>query len=95
MVCSEITPVVLRGLSIAGVNLGISVGQLISNTVIKGFSNYTDHWAYRGPFAIQLVFCLFCWPDFHLPPGITLVPCQTKQDQSSPKVVAEALGQGS
>ncbi|PCG91927.1 Major facilitator superfamily domain, general substrate transporter [Penicillium occitanis (nom. inval.)] len=59
MVCSEITPVVLRGLSTAGVNLGISVGQLLSNAVVKGFSNRSDHWAYRGPFAIQLFFSVF------------------------------------
>lgn len=68
MVCSEITPVVLRGLSTAGVNLGISVGQLISNAVIKGFGNYTDHWAYRGPFAIQLMFSLFLLAGYPFAP---------------------------
>lgn len=56
LVCSEITPVVLRGLSTAGVNLGISVGQLLSNSVIKGFGERQDRWAYAGPFAIQLLF---------------------------------------
>jgi sugar porter (SP) family MFS transporter len=57
--CSEITPVVLRGISTAGVNLGIAIGQLISNSVIKGFGQRTDRWAYRGPFAIQLFFAAF------------------------------------
>ncbi|KAH8751460.1 maltose permease, partial [Hyaloscypha finlandica] len=59
LMCSEITPVVLRGISTAGVNLGIAVGQLISNSVIKGFGERTDRWAYRGPFAIQLFFAAF------------------------------------
>lgn len=59
LMCSEITPVVLRGISTAGVNLGIALGQLISNSVIKGFGERTDRWAYRGPFAIQLFFAAF------------------------------------
>ncbi|KAE9373956.1 general substrate transporter [Stipitochalara longipes BDJ] len=59
LMCSEITPVVFRGISTAGVNLGIAIGQLISNSVIKGFGERTDRWAYRGPFAIQFLFALF------------------------------------
>ncbi len=55
----KVTPVVLRGISTAGVNLGIALGQLISNSVIKGFGGRTDRWAYRGPFAIQLFFAAF------------------------------------
>lgn len=50
---------VLRGISTAGVNLGIAVGQLISNSVIKGFGEWDDRWAYRAPFAMQLFFALF------------------------------------
>ena len=49
----------LRGIATAGVNLGIALGQLISNSVIKGFGGRSDHWAYRGPFAIQLFFAAF------------------------------------
>lgn len=56
---SELAPVVLRGISTAGVNLGIAVGQLLSNAAVAGFGNRTDHWAYRGPFAIQLFFVAF------------------------------------
>lgn len=56
---SEITPVVLRGVATAGVNLGIAIGQLVSNGVIKGFGSRSDTWAYRGPFAIQLFFVAF------------------------------------
>ena len=59
LACSEITPVVLRGVSTAGVNLGIAIGQLLSNAFIKAFGEREDHWAYRAPFAIQLFFCVF------------------------------------
>ncbi|ORY13441.1 general substrate transporter [Clohesyomyces aquaticus] len=59
MVTSEITPVVLRGLSTAGVNLGIAIGQLLSNAAVKGFGERTDNWAYRAPFALQLFFAVF------------------------------------
>ncbi|KAK6500398.1 hypothetical protein TWF481_010742 [Arthrobotrys musiformis] len=59
MATSEITPVVLRGLSTAGINLGIALGQLVSNGVIKGFGSRTDHWAYRAPFAFQFAFVAF------------------------------------
>jgi sugar porter (SP) family MFS transporter len=58
LMCSEIAPVVLRGLSTAGVNLGICIGQLLSNSVVKGFGERTDRWAYAGPFAIQLFFTI-------------------------------------
>ncbi|RFU23972.1 hypothetical protein B7463_g12368, partial [Scytalidium lignicola] len=53
---SEISPVVLRGVTTAGVNFAIVIGQLVSNAAIKGFGSRTDTWAYRGPFAIQLLF---------------------------------------
>ncbi|KAH8599234.1 general substrate transporter [Bisporella sp. PMI_857] len=59
LMCSEITPVVLRGISTAGINLGIAIGQLVSNSVIKIFGERTDRWAYRAPFAIQLFFAAF------------------------------------
>ena len=54
--CSELSPVILRGITTAGVNLGIVIGQLLSNAVIKGFGERTDRWAYRAPFAFQLFF---------------------------------------
>ena len=54
--CSEVSPVVLRGITTAGINFAIVVGQLLSNAVIKGFGGRTDSWAYRGPFFIQLLF---------------------------------------
>ncbi|KAH8724187.1 maltose permease [Phaeosphaeriaceae sp. PMI808] len=57
--CSEITPVVLRGISTSGINLGIALGQLVSNSVIKGFGERDDRWAYRAPFALQFFFAIF------------------------------------
>lgn len=59
LACGEIAPVVLRGISTAGINLGIAIGQLLSNAVVKGFGERTDRWAYAAPFAIQLFFSLF------------------------------------
>ncbi|RHZ66733.1 putative MFS alpha-glucoside transporter [Aspergillus thermomutatus] len=56
LVCSEIAPVAIRGLSTAGINLGIAIGQLLSNSVIKAFGSRTDRWAYAAPFAIQMIF---------------------------------------
>lgn len=53
---SEISPVVLRGIATAGVNLGIAIGQLVSNSVIKAFGERTDHWAWRGALATQGIF---------------------------------------
>jgi len=54
--CSELSPVILRGITTAGINLGIVLGQLLSNAVIKGFGERADRWAYRAPFAFQLFF---------------------------------------
>lgn len=59
LAASEITPVVFRGISTAGIQFGIGSGQLLSNAVIKGFGQRGDRWAYRAPFAIQLFFCAF------------------------------------
>lgn len=59
LTCSQpmqVSPVVLRGITTAGVNLGIVVGQLLSNAAIRGFGSRQDAWAYRGPFVIQLLF---------------------------------------
>ncbi|KAJ1325303.1 MFS transporter SP family general alpha glucoside:H+ symporter [Microdochium nivale] len=58
LACSEIAPVALRGFATAGVNLGIAIGQLLSNAVVKAFGEREDRWAYAGPFATQLFFVL-------------------------------------
>lgn len=53
---SEISPVVLRGITTASINFAIVIGQFLSNAAIKGFGARDDTWAYRGPFMIQLIF---------------------------------------
>jgi MFS family permease len=83
--CSEVSPVVLRGITTAGINLAICIGQLLSNAAIKGFGGRSDSWAYRGPFMIQLLFvgkdhsslapCSFLTPSCSTSCGwITLCP---------------------
>ena len=54
--CSELSPTVLRGITTAGINMSIGIGQLLSNAAIKGFGGRNDRWAYRAPFACQLIF---------------------------------------
>ncbi|KIV96703.1 hypothetical protein PV10_00532 [Exophiala mesophila] len=56
--CSEVAPVVIRGMVTGGINFAIVIGQLLSNAVIKGFGERTDNWAFRGPFALQFLFVL-------------------------------------
>ncbi|KAH6665860.1 maltose permease [Plectosphaerella plurivora] len=59
LMSSELAPVALRGFATAGVNLGIAIGQLLSNAVVKALGERTDDWAYRGGFATQLFFVVF------------------------------------
>lgn len=66
--CSEIAPVVLRGLSSAGVNLAIAVGQLVSNSVTKGFGGRSDVWAFRAPFLVQILFSVLLFTGSFLSP---------------------------
>ena len=68
MMTSEITPVVFRGIATAGVNLGIALGQLLSNSVIAGFGNREDRWSYCGPFAVQLMFVAFLLAGYPFAP---------------------------
>ncbi|KND91006.1 General alpha-glucoside permease [Tolypocladium ophioglossoides CBS 100239] len=56
LAASECAPVAFRGVATAGVQFGIGAGQLLSNAVIKAFGEWDSRWAYRAPFAIQLVF---------------------------------------
>jgi MFS family permease len=54
--CStDIAPVALRGTSTAGINLGIALGQLLSNAV----GEWTSRWAYAAPYAIHMFFVAF------------------------------------
>lgn len=53
---AELAPVSLRGVVNAGTNLGICIGQLLSNAAIREFGEREDRWAYRAPFALQWLF---------------------------------------
>ncbi|KAK0371609.1 maltose permease MAL31 [Colletotrichum paranaense] len=54
---SEVCPMALRGYLTVFVNLCWALGQLISAGVQAGFSDGSNQWSYRVPFAIQWV-----WP---------------------------------
>lgn len=64
---SEVTPVVLRGVAAAFVNLSFVIGQLVASGVLAGTQSRTDRWSYDIPFLVQflfpiiiLVFLAFC-----------------------------------
>ncbi|KAL2846897.1 general substrate transporter [Aspergillus pseudoustus] len=86
LTCSKITPVVLRGLSTAGVNLGISVSHVLSNSVIK---------AYAGPFAIQLFFSLFLLVGLPFAPESPWYLLRTTQASQAEMAVKKLWGKDS
>ena len=53
---SEVTPVVLRGIGAAFVNLSFVIGQLIASGVLAGTQSRSDRWSYDIPFACQWIF---------------------------------------
>ena len=55
---SEVTPVVLRGIGAAFVNLSFVIGQLIASGVLAGTQSRPDRWSYDIPFACQWIFPL-------------------------------------
>ncbi|KAF8552470.1 maltose permease [Imleria badia] len=55
--CAEVSPLALRGITTAAVNLWIDrKSTFMSNGVIRGTGNRTDVYAYRLPFALQWIF---------------------------------------
>ncbi|CAN6633010.1 alpha-glucosides permease Mph3p [Trichomonascus vanleenenianus] len=54
---SEVSPVALRGILTAFINLAFVIGQFISQGVIAGCQGRTDALSYRIPFALQ-----WLWP---------------------------------
>ncbi|KAG1763315.1 maltose permease, partial [Suillus occidentalis] len=55
--CAEVSPLALRGITTASVNLWIDCKKhSMSNGVIRGTGNRTDAYAYRLPFALQWIF---------------------------------------
>ncbi len=53
---SEVTPVVLRGIGAAFINLSFVIGQLIASGVLAGTQSRPDRWSYDIPFACQWIF---------------------------------------
>ncbi len=53
---SEVTPVVLRGMAAAFVNLSFVIGQLVASGVLAGTQSRDDRWGYDIPFACQWIF---------------------------------------
>jgi MFS family permease len=92
MMCSELAPVALRGIATAGVNLGIAIGQLISNSVVKAFGERDDPWAYRGPFATQIFFALFLLAFLPLSPESPWYLVRKSKRQEAEKVILKLYG---
>lgn len=92
MMTSEITPVVLRGVATAGVNLGIAIGQLLSNSAIAGFGNRTDHWSYRGPFALQLIFAIVLLAGYPFAPESPVFLVRRGRSQEALRVLEKLYG---
>lgn len=55
---SEVTPVVLRGIGAAFVNLSFVIGQLVASGILAGTQSRPDRWSYDIPFACQYIFPL-------------------------------------
>lgn len=55
---SEISPLALRGILEAYMNMSFVIGQFVATGMIDGFNSRPDEWAYRAPFALQWLWCL-------------------------------------
>ncbi|KAK5129283.1 hypothetical protein LTR04_005098, partial [Oleoguttula sp. CCFEE 6159] len=55
---SEVTPVVLRGIGAAFINLSFVIGQLVASGILAGTQSRLDRWSYDIPFACQWIFPL-------------------------------------
>ncbi|KAL6890039.1 maltose permease [Trichoderma evansii] len=93
MMSGELAPVALRGIATAGVNLGIAIGQLISNSVVKVFGERDDRWAYRGPFATQIFFALFLLVFLPLSPESPWYLVRVNKKEKAKRVIAKLYGE--
>lgn len=89
---SELTPVVLRGVATAGVNLGIAIGQLLSNAAVAAFGERTDRWAYRAPFAIQLLFVAILLVGYPFAPESPIYLIKKGRTADAEKVLRQIWG---
>ncbi|ANB13674.1 Mal31p [Sugiyamaella lignohabitans] len=55
---SEVSPLALRGILTAFINMAFVIGQFVAQGVAAGLESRTDKWAYKAPFAIQWIWCL-------------------------------------
>ncbi|KAJ5625976.1 hypothetical protein N7510_002285 [Penicillium lagena] len=55
---AEVSPVALRGMLTAFINMAWIIGQLVGQGVTKATSSRVDEWGYRIPFAIQWAWCV-------------------------------------
>lgn len=92
MMTSEITPVVLRGVATAGVNLGIAIGQLLSNSAIAGFGNRTHRWSYCGPFALQLIFAVVLLIGYPFAPESPIFLVRKGRSEEALRVLTKLYG---
>lgn len=92
--CSELAPTALRGLSTAGVNLGIAVGQLLSNAATSAFGNRQDTWAFKAPFLIQLFFSAFLLTGSFFSPESPWYLVRSGQLDASRATLARLYGSG-
>jgi len=54
--CTELSPLALRGITTAAVNLWVVLGQFLASGVIEGTGAYNSAYSYRIPFATQWIF---------------------------------------
>ncbi|KAJ5505102.1 hypothetical protein N7463_007976 [Penicillium fimorum] len=92
--CSEFGPVVLRGYTTSGVNLAIAMGQLISNSVTKGFGDRVDVWGFRAPFLVQLVFSIVLFIGSIFPPESPYYLVQRDRIDDARKSLQRLYGSG-
>jgi MFS family permease len=91
---SEMSPVKFRGIATAGVQLGIGSGQLLSNAAIKGFGELESKWAYRGPFAIQLSFCVLLLAGLPFAPESPWWLARNGKREQAKKALRQLYGSG-
>jgi MFS family permease len=76
----------------AGVNLGIAIGQLLSNAVVAGFGERTDRWAYRAPFAFQLAFVAILLAGYPFAPESPIYLAKKNRIADAEKVLRQIWG---